>query len=111
MAEDNSLQKIVEALVRRLVSEYKPERVILYGSHAWGVPTRDSDIDLLIIKDTGGSFVDRWVEVRRILSGTHPSVPLDTLVITRSELKRELEKGNQFLREIVERGKVLYAAD
>jgi predicted nucleotidyltransferase len=97
-------------MLQKLIAEYDPQRVILFGSHAYGTPGPDSDIDLLIIKETPERFIDRWVTVRRILTGTHRTLPVETLVLTPQELKKRLASGDQFFAEIVEKGKVLYAA-
>jgi predicted nucleotidyltransferase len=84
--------------------------VILFGSYAYGNPRPDSDIDLLIIKDTSERFIDRWVTVRKILSDPTRKVPLETLVLTPQELSERLAIGDQYLAEIMEKGEVLYAA-
>ena len=74
MAEvEETTKSIVRKILDRLVSDYAPEKVILYGSYAHGNPDRDSDIDLLIIKETTERFIDRWVTVQQILTGTHHS--------------------------------------
>jgi predicted nucleotidyltransferase len=100
----------VQLIVERLVSEYSPERVFLFGSHAYGAPDGDSDIDLLVIKDTQESFFDRLTSARRAVTGTHKGIPLDLLVLTPGELAARLEAGDQFLAEITEKGQLLYAA-
>ena len=100
----------VQDILRKLVAAYTPSRVILFGSHAYGNPRTDSDIDLLIIKETSERFIDRWVTVRRILSDPGRTVGLETLVLTPQELSSRLAMGDQFLTEIVEKGEVLYAA-
>jgi len=97
-------------MVKKLAKEYAPERIILFGSYAYGTPEEDSDIDLLIIKDTPEALIDRWTTVRRILTDRKRTVGLDTLVLTPQEVSRQLAKGDQFIGEIIERGKVLYAA-
>ena len=88
--------------------EYSPEKVILFGSYANGVPGPDSDIDLLIVKETKDRFIDRWTEVHRILRGTHPSQPVDTLVLTPNEIEERLRIGDQVIEEILRDGEVLY---
>ena len=80
--------------------------MILFGSHAQGEPDGDSDIDLLIIKETSKRFIDRWVEVRRILSDPERKLALEPLVLTPQELARRLEAGDQFVAEIIEKGQV-----
>jgi predicted nucleotidyltransferase len=83
---------------------------MLFGSYAYGNPRPDSDIDLLIIKETSERFIDRWVTVRRLLSDPQRTVPLETIVLTPQEVSNRLLMGDQFLAEIIRRGEVLYAA-
>lgn len=101
---------VIQKIVERLVAEYPPQKIILFGSYAYGQPGPDSDIDLLIIKTTADEFLERLCTVRRVTVGTHPSVPFDPIVLTPTELEDRLEAGDQFLREIVDKGEVLYAA-
>lgn len=101
---------IILRIVGKLAEEYAPERIILFGSHAYGTPDPESDIDLLIIKDTPERFIDRWTTVRRILSDPERRTPLETIVLTPKELDHSLATGDQFIAAIVEKGKVLYAA-
>jgi len=103
-------QDLIKGIVKKLREGYAPEKIILFGSYAYGNPRRDSDIDLLIIKETNERFIDRWVTVRRILSDPTCLVGLDTIVITPSELSERLAMGDQVVEEIVEKGKLLYAA-
>jgi predicted nucleotidyltransferase len=110
MVASREIQEIVQVILDRLVQEYAPERVILFGSYAHGDPRPDSDIDLLIIKKTSECFIDRWSTVRGILSDTQRLIPLETIVLTPEELATRLAKGDQFLAEIIEKGEVLYAA-
>lgn len=100
---------LIQSMVRKITDEYAPERVILFGSYASGSPRPDSDIDLLIIKDTKERLIDRWTTVRRILSDPQRTVSVDIIVLTPSELTERLAIGDQFVEEIVEKGKVLYA--
>jgi uncharacterized protein len=109
----HSSQKInatIKIMLQRLIEQYKPLKVILFGSSAKGNLNEDSDIDLLIIKDTPERFIDRWCTVGEILAGTHPSIPVDTLVLTTKELEDRLSMGDQFISEIVSKGTLLYAA-
>ncbi len=109
MAETQAVKDTIQRILDKLVTGYAPQKVILYGSYAYGKPDRDSDIDLLIIKDTSERFIDRWVTVQQILTGTHPSIPVETLVLTPQEMERRLAIGDQFVEEIITRGEVLYA--
>ena len=103
-------RELIQDILEKLLTSYAPQKVILFGSYAYGTPRPDSDIDLLIIKETSERFIDRWVTVRRILSNPKRTVPLETLVLTPQEVERRLAIGDQFLAEILEKGEVLYAA-
>ena len=108
-SDDVGFDAMVEQMVKKLVHSYGPEKVILFGSRASGRAQPDSDIDLLIIKETQARFIDRWAEVRSILSDSTRFVSLDTLVLTPQELADRLQVGDQFIEEITRTGRVLYA--
>lgn len=110
MTVADDVRELTDAIVNKLVAEYSPEQVILFGSYAYGDPLADSDIDLLIIKETSDRPIDRWVKVRQILSDPHRRRALDALVLTPQELSQRLGIGDQFVAEILEKGQVLYAA-
>jgi len=110
MAESQDLQMVIQRMVEKLLAEYAPEKVVLFGSYAYGAPRAESDIDLLIIKETSERFLDRWVTVQRILTGTHRALPVETLVLTPQEIQQRLAVGDQFIADILAQGKVLYAA-
>lgn len=74
------------------------------------VPHPESDLDLLIIKDTSERFIDRRVVVRRLLSDPKRLRPLDVFVLTPQEVATRLASGDQFIAEILQTGRVLYAA-
>ena len=68
MAADAKTREIILRIAKKIGENYKPERIILYGSFAYGNPGRDSDIDLLIIKDTNERPADRCLKVRQIMA-------------------------------------------
>lgn len=115
--QDNSLSvtprgfpsPVAEALpevVARLAGQLNPEQVILFGSYAYGTPTPDSDVDLLVILDTDASTTERYLAVSRLL---YPRpFPADILVRTPAEIERALSANDFFIREIVSHGRVLY---
>ncbi len=98
-------QKQIRTVVKRIVRNYQPEKIYLFGSFAWGKPTEDSDVDLLIVKKTKENFLQRHLEVRRIIDG---EIASDILIRTPRELKRRLDLGDFFYRDIVNKGKCLY---
>ena len=110
MITDERFKKIVSHLVDKIRVEYNPEKIILYGSFAYGTPDENSDIDLLIIKETSERPLDRRVRVRHIVGIRDSSYPaLSPLVLTPEEIKRRLDIGDQFVEEVLNRGETLYA--
>jgi len=110
MVTDKRLEKILFEIVEAIKAKYAPERIILYGSFAYGVPDENSDIDLLIIKKTPERPLDRMALVHRIVDIRDSSYPaFSPLVLTPEEIKQRLEIGDQFIQEILNKGEVLYA--
>jgi len=103
------VEQKIEQIVRRVVDQYRPEKIILFGSHAYGTPDAGSDVDMLIVKETDERPIDRRVAVRRIAYTPRRDLPFSPLVITPQELAQRLEIGDPFYDEIISRGKVLYA--
>jgi predicted nucleotidyltransferase len=101
-----SSQKI-KKVTEKIVKEYKPEKIILFGSHAWGKPHPDSDVDLFIVKKSKKRQIDRMRELRMKLIGNN-FPPMDLLIYTPGELSKRLAIGDFFVREIIEKGQVLY---
>lgn len=110
MTGDEEVKKIILKIVEKIKKEYQPEKIILFGSYAYGTPYRDSDIDLLIIKDTQERPIDRRVAVARIASDSKRLIPFEPLVLTPKEVSERLEIGDQFVEEIIRKGELLYAA-
>ena len=92
----------------KIAKQFQPERIILFGSYAYGTPNEDSDIDLLVVMPFEGRRSKQAIEIR---SAVHAGFPMDLLPITPERLKYRLEIEDFFLREIVEKGRVLYEAD
>ena len=91
----------------RIAAEFKPERIILFGSYAYGTPTADSDVDLLVVMSFEGDSARKAAEIRRVVRA---GFPVDLLVRTPAQLNQRLEWNDWFMREVVEKGKVIYAA-
>ncbi|HIE00775.1 MAG TPA: nucleotidyltransferase domain-containing protein [Thiotrichaceae bacterium] len=101
-------RKILVDVVRKLSKDYEPEQMILFGSYAYGEPTTNSDIDLLIIKDSAESPLKRWTRVRKLVSDLRRGFAFSPLVVTPSELEKRLKKGDPFFKDIMNNGKKLY---
>ena len=104
------VDRILKNIVSALRTRYAPERIILFGSYATGNAHPDSDIDVLIVKETGARFIDRWKTVRTILSDPSRNLAIETLVMTPQEISDRLARGDQFIADILEHGTLLYAA-
>ena len=101
-------QKEIDSLCRQIVSKFKPQKVILFGSYAYGRPNEDSDVDLLVVMPHEGRNHQQAVKMRL---GVQTSMPLDLLVRTPEQVRERIEMEDFFMREIVEQGKVLYEED
>jgi predicted nucleotidyltransferase len=102
------VKAILSEAVEKLKKEYKPQRIILFGSYAYGNPTEDSDIDLLILKNTNKRRVDRFVQVKRIIYNPKCKIPISPLIYSPEELEERLRIGDGFIEEIILKGTILY---
>jgi len=94
------------AAVEKIVASLHPQKIILFGSYAYGHPTPDSDVDLLVIMETTDPPTERFMKVARLL---RPRLfPVDILVYTSQEIEEALEHNNIFIREIYTKGITLY---
>ena len=105
---DVQVDQLIARIAERIGREYKPQKVILFGSYARGKPTEDSDIDLFIVKDTDARMVDRFVEVKQLIYDPQLRIPVSPLVYTPEELEERLDMGDDFVKEVMSEGKVLY---
>ena len=98
---------LLEAITRRLVEELQPEAIYLFGSHAWGTPDDESDLDLLIVlSNSDASLALTEMRARRALRDLR--VPKDLLVRWREDVEQLSRVPASLEREILERGRVLY---
>ncbi|MBI5306295.1 nucleotidyltransferase domain-containing protein [Candidatus Wolfebacteria bacterium] len=100
------VDKKIKDITEKIVKEYKPEKIILFGSYAWGHPTESSDVDLFIIKNSDKKKWEREYELR--LKIFPPSLPFDLLIYTPKEIQKRLKMGDFFINDIINKGKVLY---
>lgn len=94
----------IRKLSEQIASEFHPDKIILFGSHAYGHPGPDSDVDLLVIMRFRGRPVRKAIA---ILNKLNVLAPIDLLVRTPEQVQKRLALGDQFMREIMERGKVM----
>ena len=98
-------QKEIQKIVNQIVENYKPEKIILFGSFAYGKPREESDVDLAVIKKTRKRFVKRLFEVCKYIKSR---MGTDILVYTPKEWEKALEEEHYFIKEIAQKGKVVY---
>ena len=102
-----SIDKKLKEITSKIVREYQPEKIILFGSYAWGNPGPDSDVDLFVVKKTDRSSREVAREISRSIFPR--PFPLDILVYTPSEIEKKIkEDRNLFIEDIINNGKILY---
>jgi len=95
----------IEDVVRQIVEKFQVRQIILFGSYAAGAPLPESDVDILVIMDTPLRESEQAYLICREIDYLFG---LDLLVITPQRLKQRLEWGDSFLREITQKGIILY---
>ena len=103
---DKNKKEIIAEIVDKIKAQFRLQKIILFGSYVWGVPTEDSDIDLFLIMESNLRRDERALQIRKVFP--HRIFPLDIIVYTPQEVKQSLERGNPFIKEILSRGNVLY---
>ena len=103
MIQRRTIKKFADEVARR----FKPRSIILFGSYAYGRPTEDSDVDLLIILPGKGRPQDKSLRIRKEVEA---DFPMDLIVRTPGEVHQRLSWGDSFLQEAINKGIVLYEA-
>jgi predicted nucleotidyltransferase len=101
--------ELLADITRRVVDEFQPHKVVLFGSYAYGEPDLDSDVDLLVVMESTESMAQRIIRVAEVAQVRF--LPMDILVYTPGELGERLSKGDFFIAEILQKGRVLYERD
>lgn len=101
-----SRRQAIKQVAARIAKQFDPERIILFGSYAYGRPNPYSDVDLLVVMNTADRPRLKQIEIARSLS-PHP-FGLDIIVRTPDQIAERVAQGDYFLREIISRGQVLY---
>jgi uncharacterized protein len=100
----NIPMRVIRRYARAIAEEFHPDKIILFGSYAYGTPNEDSDVDLLVVMPAYNPH-DQAVRIRYRLAAPFP---LDLIIRTPKEMKWRLEEGESFHTSIVSQGKVLY---
>ena len=99
-------EELIQEIKNRIVSGVHPEKIILFGSYAYGTPTKDSDLDLLVIMPSDEPIHKRVLQIRKLLRDFR--VPKDIIVYTPQEVEKWKNVTNAFITSIMKKGKVIY---
>jgi predicted nucleotidyltransferase len=95
---------VIRQYARQVAKRFHPEKIILFGSHAYGEPHPDSDVDILVVMPARNE-IDQAVRIDRVID---PQFPLDLIVCSPKNLAWRLKEGDSFLQEVMTKGKLLY---
>ena len=98
-------QEAINDVVGQIATQFEPKQIILFGSYAYGQPRPESDVDLLVVMDTPIKEGKQALQIRQTIDF---NFCLDLVVRTPATLAQRLEWGDFFLREMTEKGRVLY---
>ena len=96
----------IRSFCDEVAKQFRPRKIILFGSYAYGRPTPDSDVDLLVIMPRTRHRGERMS--LKIRHAVQRDFPLDLLVRTPADVAKRLRWGDFFIREIMDKGKVMY---
>ena len=105
-------EDLLADMTQRVVEACHPEKVILFGSYAYGTPHPDSDIDLFVVMKPGNPEETNHQRVMKVTDVAKIRyLPMDVIVRTPQEVEARLAMGDFFIKEILDRGRVLYERD
>lgn len=99
--------KELDKLKKVIVKNYKPEKIILFGSLAWGKFGPDSDIDLMVVKKTKKNYWERAKEFSKNVD-TNVDASKDIIIFTPEEIRKRIKLEDDFIKEVIYNGKVVY---
>jgi predicted nucleotidyltransferase len=100
--------KEIDGFIRQIVTKFDPERIILFGSHAYGTPSSSSDVDIVVVMNTPLKAIEQEVLIRKEIPRRFP---LDLIVMKPRQFARRLKLGDTLIRTVTARGKILYEKD
>ena len=101
----NITKEQIQAVADKIAKEFSPEKIILFGSYAWGKPTKDSDVDIFIVKDIQNT---EGLE-REVSMALYPRpFPMDILVYHPEQIQKRYRLGDVFVKKIMDQGHLLY---
>ena len=102
-------QEAIAEVVAAIARDFAPQRIVLFGSRAYGEPTADSDVDLMVVMDTSRRLLEEAVRIRQAIAA-NPAFPLDVLVRTPEQIRTGLAEGDFFVRDVMTKGATLFEA-
>lgn len=106
-------EKFIPLLTEK-IKKHSPEKIILFGSYAHGIPTSDSDIDIMVVTNDDfipSSFEEKskiYLEIAHSINDIQKQFPVDLIVHTKAMHQKFVEMNGMFARELLSKGKVLY---
>jgi predicted nucleotidyltransferase len=101
-----TIEEKIAKICDKIVKVYKPSKIILFGSFAWGKPHKDSDADIFVVKDEDKSQIEMIRDIDRII--TDRDIPVDILAYKPDQLEKRKKMGDPFILKIINSGKILY---
>lgn len=95
----------INDLVGQIVKQFHPQKIILFGSYAYGTPTPDSDVDLMVVMPHQGAPSIQAASIRKKV---HAGFPMDIIVRSATEIRKRLKMEDHFITEIIEQGQPIY---
>jgi predicted nucleotidyltransferase len=99
--------RLIRRFARQVAERFRPDKIVLFGSYAYGVPHADSDVDILVIMPARNEL-DQAFKIR---CEVPTQFPMDLLVFKPQHVKWRLEERESFLTEVMTKGKILYEKD
>jgi uncharacterized protein len=99
--------RVIRKFAREVAERFKPDKIMLFGSHAYGTPHEDSDVDILVVMPCRNELDQSF----RIRCDVPARFPMDLVVFKPLHVKWRLDERESFLTEIMTRGKLLYEKD
>ncbi len=97
--------KEIDRFVRQIVKKFDPERIILFGSHAYGTPSSSSDVDIFVVMNTPLKPIEQEVLIRKEIPRMFP---LDLIVMKPRQFARRMTLGDTLVHTVASKGKILY---
>ena len=101
------IEEKIKEVTEKIIKEFQPEKIILFGSWAWGTPHEDSDVDLFIVKESNKKRWEREYDLRMKLIG-NKFPPMDLLIYTPEEMEQRIRIEDLFIQDILKNGKLVY---